>query len=461
MAVSSLDPVSGIESEWAGRRVTLMGLGRHGGGLGAARFLVERGARLTISELADPHTLAESLDALAGLPIHALKFGGHDENDFSTAGCVVVNPAVRPDHPCVQVARAAGAVMTSEIELFLRHCPARVIGVTGSNGKSTTAAMLAEILAAAGRRTWLGGNIGTSLLGRLERMRGEDWVVLELSSFQLAHLGDNAPPPEMAVITNCTPNHLDWHGSFAHYAASKRRIVRSADTLAVVNPRDPVTSTWPIAGRTCSSWPLSALGPLAIGGEHNRHNAALAAAAAEAAGVRRSIIRRCLASFRGLQHRLQLVAEVASRRFYNDSKATTPQATGAALAALEGPLWLLAGGVSKGANFDELAGQVVRRACGAAVFGSSGESLRASLAARRAGFRTVRCDSLAEAFDWCWRQSRAGDAVLLSPACASYDQFRDFEARGAAFCELVQTLSARLAINDRGASCQPIRRWLT
>ena len=460
MAVSSLDSASGTESEWAARRVTLMGLGRHDGGLAAARFLVERGARLTVSERADPHALAESLHALSGLPIHALKFGGHDENDFSSADCVVVNPAVRPDHPCLRIARAAGAVITSEIELFLSHCPAHVIGVTGSNGKSTTAAMLAEILAAAGRRTWLGGNIGTSLLGQLEQMRREDWVVLELSSFQLAHLSDEAPLPGIAVITNCTPNHLDWHGSFDHYAASKRRILRSADTLAVVNPHDPVTRTWRIAGRECPSWPLEALGPLAVGGDHNRHNAALAAAAAEAAGIRRSIIRECLASFRGLKHRLQLVAEVASRRFYNDSKATSPQATIAALAALEGPLWLLAGGVSKGANFDELARQVVRRARGAAVFGSSGDPLRASLAARRGGYDVFRCDSLAEAFDWCWRQSRAGDAILLSPACASYDQFRDFEARGAAFCELVQTLAARPAVKGRCASCQPIHRSL-
>lgn len=438
-----MDATSVIDNEWAGRRVTLMGLGRHGGGTGAARFLAERGAQLTISELADRGALVESLDALSGLPIHALKCGGHDENDFSSTECVVVNPAVRPDHPCLQIARAAGAVITSEIELFLKSCPAHVIGVTGSNGKSTTATMLAGILAAAGRHSWLGGNIGTSLLGQLRQMRGGDWVVLELSSFQLAHLSAGAPLPQIAVVTNCTPNHLDWHGSFARYAAAKRRLLRSSHTLAVLNPRDPVTSVWRFAARVSPSWPLETAGPLAIPGNHNRHNAALAAAAAEAAGVERPIIRDTLASFRGLEHRLQFVAEVASRRFYNDSKATTPEATAAALAALDGPTWLLAGGVSKGASFDELAQSVVRRACGAAVFGESGDQLRDSFLAERAAFEVFRCQSLSDALVWCWRRSRAGDAILLSPACASYDQFRDFQARGAAFCQWVSSLAAR------------------
>lgn len=445
MACSSTDATSVCDSEWVARRVTLMGLGRHGGGTGAARFLAARGARLTISELAEPGALAESLDALSGLPIHALKFGGHDENDFTHAQCVVVNPAVRPDHPCLALARAAGAVITSEIELFLRNCPAHVIGVTGSNGKSTTATMLAEILAAAGRRTWLGGNIGTSLLGQLDAMRAADWVVLELSSFQLAHLSDDAPLPEIAVVTNCTPNHLDWHGGFSRYADAKRRLLRSSRTLGVLNPHDPVTSAWTVraAGPIRAAWPLDVIPRLAIRGDHNRQNAAVAAAAAEAAGVEPSIIRERLPMFRGLEHRLQAVAEVASRRFYDDSKATAPQATICALAALDGPVWLLAGGDSKGANFDEWAESVVLGTRGAAVFGRSGEQLRASLLAARASYAVFRCESLADALDWCWRQSRPGDAILLSPACASYDQFRDFQARGAAFRQRVRSLAAR------------------
>jgi UDP-N-acetylmuramoylalanine--D-glutamate ligase len=249
----------------------------------------------------------------------------------------------------------------------------------------------------------------------------------------------------MAVVTNCTPNHLDWHGTFADYAAAKRRLLSSSGTLAVLNPHDPITSDWrhSRAGATRCAWPLEELGPLAVEGDHNRHNAALAAAAAEAAGVERAIIHHALAGFAGLEHRLEPLGEVAGRRFYDDSKATSPHATMAALASVGGPLWLLAGGVSKGAAFDELAGAIVSRARGAALFGAARGELAASLTARCAGYKRHSCETLTEALAWCWRQSRAGDAILLSPACASYDQYRDFQARGAAFRQAVRRLDAR------------------
>ena len=446
MAVSSFDASRRSHTDWTARRVTLMGLGRHGGGVGAARYLAAAGAQLTISELARAEDLAESIAALGDLPIHALHFGGHDASDFVGADCVVVNPAVRTDHPLLTLARGQGAEVTSEIELFLRHCPAHVIGVTGSNGKSTTATMLAEILRAAGRCTWLGGNIGISLLDRLEAMSADDWVVLELSSFQLAHLSDVAPPVEIAVVTNCTPNHLDWHASFADYAAAKRRLLNHRGTLAILNPHDPVSFAWKqeIAAEVRSCWPLEGVGELAIDGLHNRQNAALAAAAAEAAGVSESIIREALASFRGLAHRLQFVDSVAARRFYNDSKATSPSASIAAVAALEGPLWLVAGGVSKNAPLDEWSAHVVNRACGAAVFGAAGGALAESLRKKRHDYKVFQCETLAEALEWCWHQSRPHEAILLSPACASFDQFRDFQARGDAFCKWVSALAARV-----------------
>jgi UDP-N-acetylmuramoylalanine--D-glutamate ligase len=445
MAASPIDIRERIRADWTGRRVTLMGLGRHGGGVGAAKYLAAAGARLTISELAGADELAESLAALRGLPIHAVHCGGHDPRDFVETDCVVVNPAVRPDHPLLPLARASGARITSEIELFLDVCPARVIGVTGSNGKSTTATMLHEILSAAGLRTWLGGNIGTSLLDRAETMSADDWVVLELSSFQLAHLSDAAPAVEIAVVTNCTPNHLDWHANFSDYEAAKRRLLRAAGTLAILNPHDPISSGWKqqTAAKCRPSWPLAAIGNLAVDGDHNRQNAALAAAAAEAAGVSESIIRGALSSFRGLRHRLQGVGDVAGRRFYNDSKATSPAASAAAAAALDGPLWLVAGGVSKNAPLEEWAARVVERTSGAAVFGAAGKALAESLCAMRADFNVMRFNALAEAVAWCWRQSKVGDAILLSPACASFDQFSDFEARGDAFCAWVGALAAR------------------
>jgi UDP-N-acetylmuramoylalanine--D-glutamate ligase len=329
-----------------------------------------------------------------------------------------------------------------------------VIGVTGSNGKSTTATMLAEILSAAGRPTWLGGNIGGSLLDRLETMSVDDWVVLELSSFQLAHMNDAAPPVEIAVVTNCTPNHLDWHASFADYAAAKRRLLSHRGRLAILNPHDPVSIAWKqeIAAEVRTCWPLDAVGELAIDGLHNRQNAALAAAAAEAAGVSESIIRAALRSFRGLAHRLQFVGSVEGRRFYDDSKATSPSASIAALAALEGPLWLVAGGVSKNAPLDQWAAHVADRACGAAVFGAAGGALAESLRTMRADYNLLQRESLADALEWCWRRSQPGDAILLSPACASFDQFRDFQARGDAFCKWVKALAARIELPARGES---------
>jgi UDP-N-acetylmuramoylalanine--D-glutamate ligase len=412
--------------------------------VGAARFLAGRGARVTISDLADAEALADSLAQLEKLPLAGIKLGEHDPLDFQTAEFVVVNPAVRPEHPCLQLARANGAVLTSEIELLLNHCPGKVIGVTGSNGKSTTATMLAEILKLAGHRTWLGGNIGGSLLGDLPHMSSEDWVVLELSSFQLAHLGESARRCEIAVITNCSPNHLDWHGSHAAYVAAKQRVLtgKVASPVVVLNGCDPQIASWaaPADGGVLESWPLERVPQLSVPGDHNRQNAACAGAAAEVAGIATKMICDALKNFRGLDHRLQLVAEIFGRRFYNDSKSTTPEATMAALAALDGRIWLLAGGISKGADFGKVAAAIVRRTHGAGLFGTAREALDASIRAHDAGFDTIVTEPLADALRWCWLRSEPGDSILLSPACASHDQFRDFAERGEIFVELVRAI---------------------
>jgi len=441
--------------DFRNRRVTVMGLGHFGGGVSAARWLARQGAVVTVSDTADEAVLADSLAAFNGEPIAEFHLGGHREDDFRRAEWVVVNPAVRPNHPLLQVARDSAARLTSEMELFLDACPAKIIGVTGSNGKSTTAAMTAAILQADGRKTWLGGNIGVGLLDRLAEIGPADCVVLELSSFQLWHLRPDMPMPHVAVVTSCTPNHLDWHQSYEHYRAAKQRILtgQNQGDLAVLNSQDLEVASWRhlVRGRLLPPVPLAEIPPLSVPGEHQRSNAACAAAAATGLGCDSASIQRGLQLFRGLPQRLQWIAVIDGRRFYNDSAATTPQSTIAALGSLPEPIWLLAGGRNKGLDFHQLAEIIVRGARGAACFGSIGQELRALLAARSPDFPCAEFESLAEALRWCWTRSRPGEAIVLSPACASTDQFRNFRQRGEKFVELVRDLADQYLLTKTGA----------
>lgn len=428
-----------------GRRVTIMGLGHFGGGVSAARWMARQGAEVTVTDLAKEEGLADSVTALAGEPIARLHLGGHREGDFREADLVVVNPAVRPGDRFLRIARDSGARLTSEIELFLEACPGRIIGVTGSNGKSTTAAMTAAILRADGRRAWLGGNFGGSLLERVEQIAADDWVVLELSSFQLWHLRNRVRMPEVAVVTNCSPNHLDWHRSYEDYKAAKQRILtgqRRSDR-AVLNVSDAEVASWRhlVRGRRVALFPEAETPCLSVPGRHNRSNAVCAASAAMAVGCSREAICEALASFSALPQRLERFAVVDGRRFYNDSCSTTPDSTIAALRALEGPAWLLAGGSSKGLDYHELTATIARDACGAAFFGAVRRELYGQVIARAPGFPCAAMETMDEALWWCWQRSGPGESIVLSPGCASHDQYRNFEQRGTAFVELVRALA--------------------
>ncbi|HET6879801.1 MAG TPA: UDP-N-acetylmuramoyl-L-alanine--D-glutamate ligase [Pirellulales bacterium] len=431
--------------ELLGRKATVMGLGRHGGGVAAARWLAEQGAVVTVTDVLDERVLADSIAELKDTPIANWRLAEHCPHDFSRAELLVVNPAVRPDDRFVALARAANVPITSEIELFLTRCPARVIGVTGSNGKSSTAAMIAALLEATGRRTWLGGNIGRSLLADLTEMTADDWVVLELSSFQLHCLGDEAPWPQIAVVTNCTSNHLDWHGTFDRYAAAKQRLLRnqSCHGTAVLNGGDPIVRSWQrlVRGRLILIDDDDGLPPLAVPGQHQRRNASCAAGVAMAAGCSAEAIHRGLQTFGGLPHRLQFVAEVDGRRFYNDSMATTPESVMAAVAAFGEGAWFLVGGYDKGFDYAAMAAELARAARGVACYGAAREQI-SELVARAPARRgdVASFVTLDQAFAWCCAQARPREAIVLSPACASYDQFRDYRHRGEAFIALVRAL---------------------
>jgi UDP-N-acetylmuramoylalanine--D-glutamate ligase len=448
--------------EFHRRRVTLMGLGHFGGGTAAARWLARQGASITVTDAAEPATLADALAALADVPIAEVHLGGHRDEDFQNAELVVVNPAVRPGNRFLEIARQAGARIETEIGLLLRHCPARVVGVTGSNGKSTTAAMTAAILRARGVRAWLGGNIGGSLLDELDEIRADDWVVLELSSFQLWHLAADVPMPQVAVVTGCRPNHLDWHATWADYVAAKQRILtgQTAADVAVLNPFDAEVSSWGrlVRGRQLPLPPLEQLPKLLLPGRHNLLNAACASAAAAGAlelseprglsprlpGQVKGFPFAGLEMFSGLPQRLEWFAVVEGRRFYNDSAATTPESTVAALEALDGRVWLLAGGADKGCDFGPLVAAIARAARGVALFGAVAEMLHGRIAAENGRLPCAAVGTMGEALQWCWEHSQPEDRIVLSPACSSHDQFCNFRQRGEEFAALVSALAKRV-----------------
>jgi UDP-N-acetylmuramoylalanine--D-glutamate ligase len=437
---------------YRGQRVTVMGLGHFGGGVAAARWLAAQGAIVTVTDMADETTLAAALTELADCTISAFHLGGHREEDFRKADLVVVNPAVRPQNPWLAIARENGVRLTTEIDLFLAACPAASIGVTGSNGKSTTAAMIDAILQADGRRTWLGGNIGGSLLDRLDEIQPGDGVVLELSSFQLSYLRPETPIPQISVITSFSPNHLDWHANMDEYAAAKQTLLhrQRPNDVAVLNTHDCRLAAWDrhVRGRLLPLVPDDELPGLRVPGRHNRMNAACAATAALAAGCSREAIDRGLKAFRGLPQRMEFLGEIQGRGFYNDSTSTTPESTIAALESVGRPAILLAGGHDKGFDFSQMIEMIGRSAVGAAFFGEIGPGLHDRLTASGSGCESIAVPALDEALDWSWHRSQAGDAIVLSPGCSSHDQFRNFRERGERFAELVRGLGKKLGVRN-------------
>ncbi len=451
-------------THWHGRRVTVMGLGRFGGGVGVTRWLAAQGARITVTDSDPAEKLSASLDQLRGLDLQ-LRLGGHDERDFRDADLIVVNPAVKPDSPFLQLAATAGVPVATELNLFVERCRGVGVGVTGTVGKSTTTAMLGHVLqrCSPARRVWVGGNIGICLLDRVHEIAAEDLVVLELSSFQLERLPAVDWSPLVAVITNIAANHLDWHGSFDAYVSAKLNIARRArgpeDALILDGSREladavdraalPARQRWHVGqcdGVPCA-WQASVANPdaptltwadcrLALPGRHNCLNAAAALSAAHALGVSPGPASAALSTFEALPHRLQLVAERDGVRYYDDSKSTTPEALDTALAAFDEPLLLIVGGYDKGADLRPTMRRVAARARLAACIGVTAPVISETI--RAAGGRAELCDDLAAAVRCCKSAARAGDVVLLSPGCASWGMFSDYRERGLAFAALVR-----------------------
>lgn len=455
---------------WKGKRVTVMGLGGFGGGVGVTRWLANQGARVLLTDKAPAEKLKASLEAIADLKVE-LRIGEHDDRDFRGADLIVVNPAVPDSSPFLQTARAAGVPITTEINLFVERCPARTVGVTGSVGKSTITAMIGHILGTAvkDRRTWVGGNIGVSLLDVLPEMSASDIVVLELSSFQLQRTSAVRWSPHIAVITNITANHLDWHGSFAAYVAAKLHIVRFQDPtrdIAVIEDTPdlrrlldhlhgdnsgvwrygldgdtPVAVMQTTAGVEADDRRLRFEGvKLRTFGRHNRTNAAAALTTAHVLGVSELDAVTAIASFEPLPHRLRQVAERDGVLYLDDSKSTTPEAALTALGAMDRPVLMILGGYDKGSDLKPLAEAVARQTKFAACIGKTGAGLAETI--RAAGGQVEYSGDLAAAVAACRARAARGDAVLLSPACASWDQFVDYRERGERFAELARGAGA-------------------
>jgi len=440
--------------DFAGQRVTVMGLGRHGGGSGVVRWLAERGADVLVTDLGTEEDLTGPLESLRrdlGTVDFACRLGEHNVSDFTDTDLVIVNPAVpKPwDNRFLRSAQAAGVPITTEISLVVDRLPerSRVIGVTGSAGKSTTASMIAAGLETAGVPALLGGNIGGSLLEALPRIReGRPAVVLELSSAMLHWLGGWSPG--IAVVTSFAPNHLDWHGDLSHYEHSKRLILahQKPGNAAVLGPG----LSWPIASGVRLQPPGDPIDALRVPGAHNRQNAALALAACRALddSIDVDAATRGIRAFPGLAHRLRDLGVFGGIRCIDDSKSTTPESAALACRACaellngEGRLLLIAGGYDKQVSLDsfgDLPGSPEILA-----IGQTAEAIRAASAGR------VRvCGTLEHAIDEAASLAKPGDLLLLSPGCASWDQFTSFEQRGERFGQLVaQRLGSHKAIGE-------------
>ena len=423
-------------------RVTVIGLGRFGGGLGVTRWLCGQGARVTVSDSAGAADLADSVRQLDGLDV-TLHLGSHDPRDVLEADLLVVNPAVPKDSDLLARAAQAGVPRTSEINLFLQRCRAPVVGVTGTVGKSTTTAMLGGILAQR-FTTHVGGNIGLSLLDRLDTIEPDHVAVLELSSFQLEDTPLVGISPTVALVTNIAPNHLDRHGTYDAYAEAKQNISRfqgDGDVL-LLNGACADLADWhaPAAARTEFFDPTGEPFELALPGSHNQANAQAAWAAARQFDIDRASAATALRDFAGLPHRLQFVTERDSVRYYNDSKCTTPQGAVVALDAFAPrTAVMIVGGYDKGASFDELALALADRAKAVVALGATGPRIADAVEGFRRGdappVEVAR--DLPEAVSLAQRQARQGDAILLSPACASFDMFTNYEHRGDAYVALV------------------------
>ena len=440
-------------SNLSGRRVLVVGLGRFGGGLGVTRWLCEQGAIVTVTDQASAESLSESVEALRGLPV-ALHLSGHDDADLDTTEWVIINPAVlKSASPYFREIVRRKIEWTTEMNLFCERCPATVVGVTGTFGKSTTCAMLFEVFETARRAgkvdfgaVHLGGNIGRSLLTEVPHIDARDLVVLEMSNAQLEDLPRVSWTPNIAVITNLYPHHLDRYTGFPEYIQAKLNIARApiGKGPLITGPLhpdvEPLLTEAVVATRRVRVHTMTPPAELFVPGEHNQANAACVATVAEVMGLDGDFVRQVLRSFRGLPHRLEFVRSIHGVDYFNDSKSTAPPATVVAIRSMSRRLVTIVGGQRKHVPLSEMV-ESLRDRCRAVVcMGESGPAFAEALRVASPATKVGVVDRLAEAVKLATFLAQPGDAVLFSPGAPSFDQYGNFTERGRHFVETVGLL---------------------
>jgi UDP-N-acetylmuramoylalanine--D-glutamate ligase len=448
--------------ELRGKRVLVVGLARTG--LAAALFCQARGARVTASDARSESEIGEAALQLreAGC---ALELGGHTLPTFQSQDLIVPSPGVPANLPGLVAARAAGTPIWSEIELASSFLRGKLVAITGSNGKTTTTALLGHILVGAGMQVIVAGNIGTPLISRVGDSSENTVTVAEVSSFQLEWI--DTFRPNVSVVLNLTPDHLDRHASFEDYCRAKLRIFenQTEGDWAVLNADDAVLARQSLRHPRVSWFSrtrglpdgaslrrsqivfrddrgetvLLERGDIGLRGEHNVENVLAAASAGWLIGVPAAAIAAGVRSFPGVEHRIEFVAEIGGVQFYNDSKATNVDAALKALDAFPGGLFVILGGKDKGSDYTPLIEPLRQRAKLVMLIGAAADKIEAQIGG---SVTTARAGTLDRAVAMASERVRRGDTVLLAPACASFDQFENYEHRGRVFKQLVHTLEA-------------------
>jgi len=461
------------------KKVLVVGVARSG--VAAARLLASHGALVIANDIRAEAFLRAEAEELRGLGV-MISLGGHPESLFTNADLIVVSPGVPPDLAPLLVARDAGLEIISEVELASRFLRGRLIGITGSNGKTTTTALTGELMRAAGARVLVGGNIGTPLTSLAEKSSDETWTVAELSSFQLESV--ESLRPSVAAMTNLTPDHLDRHGSLENYARAKHRIFASqtAEDWAVLNGQDPgtanlvdslgvpsrkiyfssrgrdlregaqadiyvrdgriYTTMLPGDRREVEVLPAS---EILLRGMHNVENVMTSLAATFCAMPARAAdlepLRACVRRFKGVEHRIEFVTEIEGIKFYNDSKATNVDSTVKALEAFDRDVIVILGGKDKDSDYTLLAPLVRERVKQVILIGDASDKIASHL---EGSSPMTQARSMEDAVMKSFEAAVAGDTILLAPACASFDMFDNYEHRGRAFKEAVYKLASRI-----------------